>query len=111
MLSWLYDELQRRLRVLGDVSVVPLCGCSRGGGTGGVGKGLVHVGECEWMGRDEAYAMKLLERVEELERVRAEQLHEEEEQRKREEAELTDERQRNAALAGKRKQNVRVVQR
>ena len=73
MLSWLYDELERRLRAMGDVSVAPLCGCSRGGGGGGVGRGLVHVvgGGCEWVGRDEAYAMKLLERVEELERAHA----------------------------------------
>ena len=77
-LSWLYDELQRRLRALGDVSVAPLCTCSRGGGRGGVGRGLAHVAGCEWAGRDEAYAMRLLERVQELERVQAEQEHEDE---------------------------------
>ena len=72
-LSWLYDELERRLRALGDVSLAPLCGCSQGGGRGGVGRGVLHgVAGCEWSGRDEAYAMKLLERVEELERAEGE---------------------------------------
>ena len=76
MLSWLYEELQRRLRALGDVSLAPLCECSRGGGGGGVGRGLVHTVGCEWIGRNEAYATRLLERVEELERVKADQVHE-----------------------------------
>ena len=71
-LAWLYADLQRRLRALGDISLAPLCHCSKGGGIGGVGRGLVHFGGCEWVGRDEAYAMAVGARVGELERVRAE---------------------------------------
>ena len=109
MLSWLYDELERRLRTLGDVSVAPLCACSRGGG-GGVGRGLTHLTACVWVGRDEAYAMKLLERVEELERAKAEQVQEEKEQQRSKEVELDEtSEQKRTAQASKHSQRRRAT--